>query len=157
LYQYEFSNTQNIFMGFIQTETPYYQPHPNAAQFQSSSNIPTDPDFTSFCADRTNGTCNDAWALRILDTTNILCYGAGLYSFFNDHSTTCSDVGVEDCQTQIFGVDDGGVQTSGSSNVRMYNLNTVGSVAMITVGSEDIALQSDNTGPFPETVALFET
>lgn len=144
-------------MGFIQTETPYYQPHPNAARFQSALRIPSDPDFTSFCADRTNGTCDDAWALRILDTKNILCYGAGLYSFFNDHSTACSDVGVENCQTQIFGVDDGGLRTSGSSNVKLYNLNTVGSVAMVTVGNTDVALQRDNTGPFPETIALFET
>jgi glucan 1,3-beta-glucosidase len=34
LYQYEFLNTQNVFMGQIQTEMAYYEPHPNATAFQ---------------------------------------------------------------------------------------------------------------------------
>ena len=168
LYQYQFANTQNIFMGFIQTETAYYEPRPNASQFQSlpgplsASLQATDPDFNSFCEDR-NGTCKEGWALRILSTRDILCYGAGLYSFFNNHNTACSDVGVEDCQTQIFGVDSGSSASPHrggvgmKSSVLMYNLNTVGSVAMATVEDEDVALEKDNTGPFPECIALFSS
>jgi glucan 1,3-beta-glucosidase len=149
-------------MGFIQTETAYYQPHPNASQFQSAPDAlsrslsATDPDFVSFCADR-NGTCKEGWALRILSTTDILCYGAGLYSFFNNHNTACSNVGVENCQTQIFGVDSGSSASSKGkkSSIQMYNLNTVGSVAMATVNDKDVAFEKDNTGPFPECIALF--
>ena len=169
MYQYEFYNTKNIFMGFIQTETAYYEPHPNASEFQSRangiSNIfgSTDPDFDFFCAGRTHGICKDGWALRILSTTDILSYGAGLYSFFDNQNVTCSDAGVETCQTQIFGVDSGspksalGALWDKNSQVRMYNLNTVGAVAMATVDNVDVAFEKDNTGPFPECIALFES
>ncbi|KAK5994726.1 Glucan 1,3-beta-glucosidase [Cladobotryum mycophilum] len=162
LYQYEFSNTKNIFMGFIQTESAYYQPHPNAGQFQSSTPsspfYPTDPDFNFFCQGR-NGTCKQGWGLRVLGSTDILCYGAGLYSFFNDHTTTCSNTDQENCQSQILGVDSGlpqSLSVSKNSQVRIYSLNTVGSVSMATVGNVDVAFQKDNTGPFPQDVSLFE-
>ncbi|KAM0254531.1 hypothetical protein ACHAQJ_006691 [Trichoderma viride] len=168
LYQYEFSKTKNIFMGFIQTETAYYQPHPNATQFQSSPNLissifgSTDPDFNYFCQGRT-GVCQQGWALRVLSSRDILCYGAGLYSFFNDHSTTCSDTDQENCQTQIFGVDSGSPKSllsgilKNKSQVRMYGLNTVGSVSMATVENVDVVFQKDNTGSFPQDVSLFES
>ncbi|KKP01538.1 exo-beta-1,3-glucanase [Trichoderma harzianum] len=168
LYQYEFSKTQNIFMGFIQTETAYYQPHPNATQFQSPSNLitsifgSTDPDFNYFCQGR-SGVCKDGWALRVLSSRDILCYGAGLYSFFNDHSTTCSNTDQENCQTQIVGIDSGAPKSllssifSKKSQVRVYSLNTVGSVSMATVQNVDTVFQKDNTGPFPQGVSLFES
>ncbi|UKZ74518.1 hypothetical protein TrVFT333_002188 [Trichoderma virens FT-333] len=168
LYQYEFSKTQNIFMGFIQTETAYYQPHPNATQFQSSPNLissifgSTDPDFNYFCQGR-SGVCKDGWALRVLSSRDVLVYGAGLYSFFNDHSTTCSNTDQENCQTQIVGIDSGSPKSllssifSKKSQVRIYSLNTVGSVSMATVQNVDTVFQKDNTGPFPQGVSLFES
>jgi hypothetical protein len=65
----------------------YYQPNPAApAPFTV---VPTlnDPDFATSCADKT-GYCASAWGLRILISHNILVYGAGLYSFFSDYSTS---------------------------------------------------------------------
>ena len=41
----------------------------------------------------------DAWGLRIVDSTNILIYGAGLYSFFNNYSTACSNQGAGEVST----------------------------------------------------------
>jgi glucan 1,3-beta-glucosidase len=58
----------------------YYQP--NSAAPAPFTVVPTlnDPDFATSCADKT-GNCASAWGLRILNSDNILVYGAGLYSF----------------------------------------------------------------------------
>lgn len=87
LYQYQLANTQSIFMGFIQTETPYYQPSPNAqAPFPVIASR-DDPNFAIFCAGKA-ASCNIAWGLRVLNSQSVNVYGAGLYSFFNNYDTS---------------------------------------------------------------------
>lgn len=79
-------------------------------------------------------------------------YGAGLYSFFDNYSTDCSDQGNgEVCQNRIFSLE-------GSSNgVSVYNLNTVGTHEMITIDGRDVANYEDNLNGFIDTVALFRS
>jgi glucan 1,3-beta-glucosidase len=86
-YQYQFANTPNVYMGQIQTETAYYQPNPKA-----STPFPivagwNDPPFKAAC-NAVTGNCEDGWGLRIVNSTNIYVYGAGLYSFFNNYATS---------------------------------------------------------------------
>jgi len=84
LYEYQFADTQNVVAGQIQTETAYYQPNPDAHLPFPPVAALNDPVFP--------GTSNisnqaDGWGLRILDSSEILVYGAGLYSFFYNYST----------------------------------------------------------------------
>jgi glucan 1,3-beta-glucosidase len=72
-------------MGYIQTETPYYQPAPQATSPFPPVATRNDPDFATFCAGKA-ASCYDAWGLRILDSTNVMIYGAGFYSFFDNYS-----------------------------------------------------------------------
>lgn len=67
------------------TPKSYYQPVPQATSPFPPITTLNDPDFGTFCAGK-SATCYDAWGLRILDSQNILVYGAGFYSFFNDYS-----------------------------------------------------------------------
>jgi glucan 1,3-beta-glucosidase len=118
-----------------------------------------DPDFSVYCTGKP-ASCNDAWALRILSSKNILIYGAGLYSFFDNYSTTCSThtatTYTENCQTQIFGIDEGGSSQSYSGTTAyVYGLSTLGSVSMIDRSGVSIAAQSANTNGFAETVARY--
>ena len=106
-------------MGLMQTETPYFQPDPNALSPYTIGEFPSDPTFDD-CAD---AYCNEAWALRILNSTNILIYGAGFYSFFSDFSLTCNP--LESCQQRV-------VQTSFTEGLWMYNLATKGVVEMVS-------------------------
>ena len=77
-------------------------------------------------------------------------YGPGLYSFFNNNNVTCSNVGEgETCQNRIFSVE--------SSDVSVYNLNTVGTTEMITLDGNDVAYWGDNVNGFIDTVALFRS
>lgn len=107
LYQYQFAETKNIYMGQIQTESAcvslryiliiltsitnetsrYYQPNPVATTpFPVVSSI-HDPDFKTSCSNKGDN-CAEGWGLRVLDSTGIFVYGAGLYSFF-DNNDAC--------------------------------------------------------------------
>ncbi|KAG4434297.1 hypothetical protein IFR05_010210 [Cadophora sp. M221] len=162
LYQYQFMNTKNIFMGFIQTETPYFQPSPKATIPFPVFPARHDPNFSVFCAGKSDN-CNLAWGLRVLNSQNILVYGAGLYSFFNNYSLTCSDhtatVYNEYCQNQIFGIDQGGGtgQTYSGSTVFVYGLNTVGAVSMVDRNGASAAAERANTGNFASSIIRFVT
>ncbi|KAJ6012232.1 hypothetical protein N7522_002587 [Penicillium canescens] len=148
LYQYQLASTKNIYMGQIQTESAYYQPNPLAtAPFPVVSSI-HDPNFTTSCAGK-GKYCAEGWGLRVLDSTGIFIYGAGLYSFFDNNDASCSaqDSG-RSCQNSIFSLE-------GSSSVSIYNLNTVGSASMVDIDGTSVANQADNLNVFNENIALF--
>ncbi|KAL1962166.1 hypothetical protein VTN77DRAFT_512 [Rasamsonia byssochlamydoides] len=147
LYQYQFANAQNVVAGFIQTETPYYQPNPNApnSPYPTNSSL-YDPNYSSCLS----GNC-DALGLRVYNSKNLIVYGAGLYSFFNDYSTTCSNQGgSENCQSEIFSI-----EGNGTSGLWVYNLNTVGSQSQVVINGASDASYSDNVNVFPDTIAYF--
>lgn len=141
LYEYQLYGTKNIVMGQAQTETAYYQPNPDAL-------IP----FPANAAyhDPVMAPGSSGWGLRIVDSTDVLAYGVGLYSFFSNNNVTCSNQGNgEACQARTFSVE--------NSAVSVYNLNTVGTTHMITVDGADVALYSDNLDGFVDSIALFRS
>ncbi|KAH8600599.1 pectin lyase fold/virulence factor [Bisporella sp. PMI_857] len=138
LYQYQLYNTQKIYLGFAQIETPYYQPNPQA------------PHPSPCAASGIGGNCRSAWGLRIVGSQDILAYGAGLYSFFDNWSTTCSNnPGPENCQANIFSLE--GTNT----RVTVYCLATVGTTNMITQNGGTLAYYADNQNVYPQVIALF--
>ncbi|CAG8197391.1 unnamed protein product [Penicillium olsonii] len=146
LYQYQFSGASSIMAGFVQTETPYYQPNPNAANgpYPTNSTL-KDPDYSSCLG----GNCNSL-GLRVLNSKNVIIYGAGLYSFFNNYSTTCSTFPVpENCQSMIFSVE------GSTSGLVVYGLNTVGTTYMIVKDGVALAKVSDNLATYAATIAYF--
>lgn len=144
-YQYQFNNAQNVYAGFIQTETPYYMPAPTAPGPFPVNSALNDPDFGSSCPN--GGTCAEAWGFRAVNSNNIYVYGAGFYSFFNNYSTNCSDQGNgEHCQDSIVDIE--------SSTVSFYNLNTIGAQNMLINNGGNVASYADNTNVYPDTIAL---
>ncbi|KAF3768855.1 family 55 glycoside hydrolase [Cryphonectria parasitica EP155] len=168
LYQYQLYEAQNIWMGQIQTETPYYQPNPPAPYpFDIANIVLNDPDFGTDCASLIKGAmipganltapCEMAWGLRIIDSNDVVIYGPGLYSFFNNYNTTCSNGpygGSMRCQSRMVWIQD----TTGASgnNVVLYDLNTIGTISMVTYNGSDVALWKDNWNVFGETLAIFQ-
>ncbi|OJZ89792.1 glycoside hydrolase family 55 protein [Aspergillus luchuensis CBS 106.47] len=143
LYNYQVSNAKNVFMGLIQTETPYYQANPNALTPFTPQTSWSDPDF-SYC---TTDSCRKAWGLRIINSSETYIYGAGLYSFFDNYSQTC--LATESCQENIVEVD--------CSDVHIYGLSTKASTNMITSSSGDgLVPQEGNESTYCSTIALFE-
>lgn len=178
LYQYQLVNTKDVYLGQIQSETPYFQPNPPATEPFSPDASIQDPDFEAQCAGQDGDgdvPCEMAWGLRVIDSSNVVIFGAGLYSFFNDYSTDCAqpESGTE-CQERIFEVLDVGADRTAAGNrtagmrareecsgkgcaggLDVYGLNTVGTVGMVTSGGEDIAFAEDNTAGFVDTVAVY--
>ncbi|KAM0253661.1 hypothetical protein ACHAQJ_007173 [Trichoderma viride] len=147
LYQYQFANTQNIYAGVIQTETPYYQPNPNAPTPFTVNTALNDPNFAVSCAGK-SGQCADAWGLRILSSKNILIYAAGLYSFFENNNGN-SVLGPENCQNNM-------VDLEGTlSNIDIYNLGTAGVVNQIVENGNVLAVASANVNAFVDVIAIF--
>ncbi|KAF7125689.1 hypothetical protein CNMCM5793_001982 [Aspergillus hiratsukae] len=143
LYNYQVANAQNVFMGLIQTETPYYQSNPDSLTPFTPQTTWNDPTF-SHC---TTASCRKAWGLRVLNTSDLFVYGAGLYSFFENYGQTCLD--TESCQENMVEVD--------CSNVHLYGLSTKASVNMITSSNGvGIVPQDENESNFCSTIALFE-
>ncbi|KAK3082229.1 hypothetical protein LTS18_010646 [Coniosporium uncinatum] len=153
LYNYQLNKAKCVFMGLIQTETPYYQSNPTAlVPFKAQTAI-NDPMFS----DCTDNSCKKSWGLRIVDSEDVLVYGAGLYSFFENYAQTC--VSGQDCQTNMVAIE------GTSSNVHLFTLSTKASVNMVTnyVGGggpgNNKAVNSvqdiDNRSNFCATLALW--
>lgn len=68
------------------------------------------------------------------------------------NGTACSAVNNnETCQTMIFDIE------GPSSNINVYNLNTVGSTSLVNRDGKSLANYADNVNVFPDTIALFKT
>ncbi|KAK8029256.1 glucan 1-3-beta-glucosidase [Apiospora marii] len=125
LYNYQFSNAKNVYIGHLQTEAPYFQPEPVAPNpFLPGKSFAADPTFDG-C---TIYICRMSWGMRILDSTNITVHGAGLYSFFQNFQQNCTD--MYNCQERI-------LEVQNSQDVTIFN--------MFTLGTENVALGIDGT------------
>lgn len=151
-YQYLFRNTQNIYAGQIQTETPYYQPNPSARS-PFPLNATSDPNFDVSCPKATAApNCAEAWGLAVQASKNVLIYGAGLYSFFSNYSTTCSAAGSTTlCQQGMVLFD-----AASTKNFRIYGLNTIGAYGMIYKDTVRLATYDYNLNVFPSSIISFD-
>jgi hypothetical protein len=145
IYNYQISGVKSFFGGFMQTETPYFQPNPEVPQpFQPNEKY-GDPTFEN-CGAAANSSvpCKDAWGMRIVDSDNVLIYAAGMYSFFNNYDQAC--VGEHNCQENMISIE--------NSNVHMYTVTTKAAVNMIVDGSRKVQ-GSENRNVFGDTLAYY--
>ncbi|GAB1197984.1 hypothetical protein APSETT444_007290 [Aspergillus pseudonomiae] len=119
MYQYQLVNAANIYMGHMQTETPYYQPSPNALSPYIAGTFSGDPTYLD-CDD---DLCKGAWALRVINSSDVFVYSAGFYSFFQDYDEGCID--TEDCQQSL-------IETNFANRLYMYNIFTKGNVEIVS-------------------------
>ncbi|GKT47587.1 glucan 1,3-beta-glucosidase [Colletotrichum spaethianum] len=145
LYNYQFNNASNVFMGHVQTETAYFQGNPDARTPFTVNNAILDPNFETSCAGQ-GDKCARTWGIRAIDSKDIIVYGAGLYSFFNNYDQVC--VGENNCQDHMVSLE--------NSDVKFFGLSTKASVNMVTVNGKGAALDTDNRNNFCATVALFQ-
>ncbi|KAJ1548952.1 hypothetical protein HK405_012436 [Cladochytrium tenue] len=145
LYNYQLSGARNVFMGLIQTETPYYQSAPAATTpftpglAGSSWNDPTFSDCTT-------SACEKSWGLRVVNSSDVLVYGAGHYSFFEDYTQTC--IASNSCQDSV-------VSIEGSSGVTLLAVTTVGTANLLKLDGALAAPASANTDTYGCTFAMF--
>lgn len=143
LYNYQVSQASNVFMGLIQTETAYMQGNPSALVPFAPQTAFTDPTFCG-CP---NTNCTKTWGLRIVDSTHVYAYGAGLYSFFDNYNSGCLADG--NCQTNI-------VDILGSSSIYIWDLTTIASRYMVTLQGQGVVDWDANLDIFGQTILVFE-
>ncbi|CAK5264148.1 unnamed protein product [Mycena citricolor] len=138
IYEYAFYNTENVFAGLIQTESPYYQPTPN----------PPAPFATTLQYGDPPGTRADALGLVVTSSYNVFIYGAGLYSFFQTYDQAC--VPNRNCQKDMALID------QASASIHIYQLTTTGTVNMLTHTPDiPVILGSDNINGYASTATYW--
>ncbi|KAK3393387.1 hypothetical protein B0H63DRAFT_531127 [Podospora didyma] len=149
LYNYLFSGAKSVFMGHMQTESPYFQPKPGPpAPFRAGARFPNDPYF-SHCdvtAEVWGDRCNYAWGLQIIDSKDIMLHSAGLYSFFNEYYQDC--IPTHNCQDRI-------LEVKGSTGVVIYNLFTVAAVNIASGIDSTRVPQEGNQRGFTTVVSVW--
>jgi glucan 1,3-beta-glucosidase len=144
LYQYQLYNASNIFMGHMQTETPYYQPNPSALSPYAPGQFPRDPTFIN-CAD---DSCKGAWALRVIESTDVFIYSAGFYSFFQDNQLVCAP--KENCQLML-------IDTNFASGLWIYNIFTKGNIQIVSPegGIDPLLFNSTTSDGYTSEIAAW--
>ncbi|KAF3925329.1 hypothetical protein ABW20_dc0108892 [Dactylellina cionopaga] len=155
LYQYQLAGASNIFMGLVQTESPYYQSSPMAplpwrVPKAGTTLFTEDPSFIE-CAGETSTEktrCAVSWALRILDSTDVYLYGVGFYSWFQNYDQAC--VPLENCQARL-------IQTGSSEKIYMYGIATKGAKEVVSPHGTGLVpvLQPDNQNGYATSVAAW--
>ncbi|KAI1812912.1 pectin lyase fold/virulence factor [Poronia punctata] len=149
LYNYLVSGAKSIYMGHIQTESPYFQPNPRPPEpFRAAASFPNDPDFSN-CevqAEVWDDRCNYAWGLQIVDSKDIMIHAAGLYSFFNEYYQDCID--TNNCQDRI-------LQVKGSTGVVIFNLFTVATIDIASGIDDTNVPQEGNQRGFTTEVSVW--
>ncbi|OGM39526.1 hypothetical protein ABOM_012090 [Aspergillus bombycis] len=115
LYQYQLSGAQNLVMGMIQTESPYFQPTPLRQSHSSQERSLTIRTFPAAMIIKSGA----LYLGQLESSTLVLC----LYSWFSSYSQKCLD--TEDCQDSAFYVEQ-------TNDLWVFNLVTKAIVKSIT-------------------------
>ncbi|KAH6900791.1 pectate lyase superfamily protein-domain-containing protein [Thelonectria olida] len=150
LYQYQLVNTRDVYIGHAQTEEAYFQPLPPASFPFPPERFYSDPDFQTQCQNDPSAVCNMGWGMRILNSNNVVIYGAGLYSFFSHYNDSCaSNKSPEYCQERILSIEG---EAAGS---KILGLSTVGTRIMVQRNGVDSVEAIPNNSTFADTLAFY--
>ncbi|EJP61727.1 Pectin lyase fold/virulence factor [Beauveria bassiana ARSEF 2860] len=130
-YQYNFHSASNLFVGLLQTESPYFQPTPPPpAPFADTlGKFPGDPDYTCTQGDEFSG-CDESWSTIMTESDNIFIAAAGIYSWFSTYSQSCID--TQQCQKALM------LLKNNFANIRITNLVTIGAKYMAVMDGKGI-------------------
>ncbi|KAI9106292.1 pectate lyase superfamily protein-domain-containing protein [Phlyctochytrium arcticum] len=142
-YQYQLNGAKNVFMGMIQSEAPYYQSIPKAPAPYTPLPDWSDPDYKNCNGDKN---CAKSWGMRVINSSDVMIYGAGLYSFFENYSTDCVKEGNGICS-------DHALEILKSKNIAFYNYNTVSTKNMVDLDGKSMAPFTENRNKFCSTIA----
>jgi hypothetical protein len=120
---------------------PYYQPVPKAPHPFSTGLFKDNPTFDDCPANST--TCALSWGLRIINSKTIYILGAGLYSWYSNHSQDCLE--TNNCQQRAFYIEE-------TSDVWIFNLCTKVIIKMVSPFSELITRAVDNHNGFLSSI-----
>lgn len=113
----------------------YMQNNPDALTPFAPLTAWSDPTFSNCFTP----TCYKTFGLRFFNSTYVLVYGAGLYSFFNNYDSGC--ILTLNCQQNM-------VSLEQSEGIYLFALNTEASEHMVEVDLVELVPQAANTNGF---------
>ncbi|KAE8213782.1 hypothetical protein CF327_g2736 [Tilletia walkeri] len=155
LVQFNLYRARKVLFSIPQTETAYFQGQgwPSATETQPTSHAYHDPLFRTNSCPTFNNTFDDpkynrGLGLRVRQSRNVIIYGLGLYSFFDNYSTDCSQKNGG-CQRSIVSME----RIRPNANVVLYNLNTAGTDSMLDLDHQRVVPTSFWRNGFTATMA----
>ena len=137
LYQYNFQNAANVFAGMQQSETAYWQ-GPGSPSLAPAPWTPLtsygDPDFSN-CSGG-DSQCRMGWFSYISDSSNLLLYGAGFWTFFNHNDGSC---GGNICQSNAINI-------RSTSSLSWFGINVKDNVNLILNDGVPVVTEFNNPG-----------
>lgn len=89
-YQYNFNKARNVFAGMVQTESPYFQPLPEApAPFEKAVGAISGDILYNYTNKNDLKPLRQSWAIIMRESADISIIGAGLYLWFSGNSQAC--------------------------------------------------------------------
>jgi glucan 1,3-beta-glucosidase len=146
LYQANFDNAQNVFLGFQQSETPYWQGNGNPSLNPdpwSPLPLASDPDF-SWCSGG-DAQCRMALYQRISGSSNLSMYGGGFWTFFNNNQFCNSD-----CQSNALLIQN-------TKSLFYFGINTRFVSTLVRNNGASLVTSGNNPGGWGAGVAAFLT
>ncbi|KAI7183784.1 pectin lyase-like protein [Hortaea werneckii] len=143
LYNYQFANAANIYIGLLQSETAYMQTNPNSISAFKPNATWNDPTFDWCFVQR----CYKTIAVRVFNSTFIYSYGAGLYSFFENYDSAC--IATQNCDQERMVIDQ-------SEGVYFYGYTNVAAEWFANVGTSLLVSALDNEAFFGAAVAVLQ-
>ena len=120
---------------------------PSSGNSSGTSNSTFLSNSTLSLAAVSQSNCEKTWGLRILESSDIVMYGAGLYSFFDNYDQTC--LNTSSCQANM-------VDIRNSTGLALWGLSTKASSSMVSMNGLGVVDQAPNLDNFCSTLALFE-
>ncbi|KAI0882532.1 glycoside hydrolase family 55 protein [Annulohypoxylon maeteangense] len=146
LYEVNINGAENVFVGFQQSETPYWQGG-NSSLHASDPWTPvalkSDPDFSWCAADDAH--CRMSIYQRISDSKDLNLYAGGFWTFFN--ANKACDAGVS-CQTDAVRIDN-----STGVSILGLGVNHVGN--LVVQDGKPIVTSVENKGGWFANVAAY--
>ncbi|KAK4217156.1 pectate lyase superfamily protein-domain-containing protein [Rhypophila decipiens] len=162
LYQYALHDASNVYMGLVQTESPYWQGQGTTRRaptpWKAIADI-GDPTFNNCASQGQPGAdiCYRSWALYMSGSQNVVIHGSALWAFFNsmdDNSYeggNCDDTGGV-CQQNVAFIED-------ARSTYWYSAATKAARNMIydvTGGGEvNLTMQAEYTGSWGGALAAY--
>ena len=153
LYQYNFHNAKNVFVGMQQSEAPYWQgPGVPSSSLAPAPWTPSanygDPDFSN--CNGGDAKCRMAWYNLLSGCRDLSIYGSGFWTFFNANNGDCQKDGY--CQSTASRVEN-------TRGLAWYSINTHGIGKLILANDAQEGLRSvsaeNNPGSWGAIVAAY--
>ncbi|KAI1083796.1 glycoside hydrolase family 55 protein [Whalleya microplaca] len=144
LYEVNINKAENIFIGFQQSETPYWQGNnstQNTPNPWSPVALDSDPDF-SWCASD-DAQCRMSVYQRISDSRNLSLYAGGFWTFFNDNEA-CEG----DCQNDAVRIDN-------STDVYYFGIGVNNVANLVVKDGKALVTSASNKGGWSANAAAY--